>query len=117
MKILTLVLFLTVLCGCQSGLSSKEKHELEVMINLHRINANTIFVQDSIRKATALQIEHFGLPQEQLDTMLALTMKVFSNEWNSPYDIKRDRFLTLDKYLEYCKSNNLDAKTYYQFIK
>ncbi len=43
-------------------------------------------------------------------------MAVFSSEWNKPYDIKKDRNITTDKYMDYCKAHNLDPETYYKFL-
>jgi len=41
---------------------------------------------------------------------------VFKDQWNEPYLIAKDYKLTLHKYLEYCKANNKDIKSFYNFM-
>jgi hypothetical protein len=116
MKKIFYVLTFTLIISCNSKKSDLNKQEAETFIKIHNLIVSGRFSQDSIKEATNVEIQHIGIRKSLVDSVIKTHMVVYSNEWNDPYDIKKDRFLTYEKYLEYCKAHNLDATTYYKFI-
>jgi hypothetical protein len=91
-KIIPLVMLMAWSCNSPSdpALSENEKYNIQKSIDLHNITVQYQFKKDSIDGK--------------------------ADSWSAPYDIKKDRFLTLDKYLEYCKAHKYDPKEYAKFI-
>jgi hypothetical protein len=95
-KIIPLVVLVAWSCNSTpvpsdgAALSENEKYNIQKSIDLHNITAQYQFKKDSIDGK--------------------------ADSWSAPYDIKKDRFLTLDKYLEYCKAHKYDPKEYAKFI-
>jgi hypothetical protein len=87
-KILPLLMLIAL--SCNQPLTENEKYSIQKSIDLHNITAQYQFKKDSIDGK--------------------------ADSWSVPYDIKKDRFLTLDKYLEYCKAHKYDPKEYAKFI-
>jgi len=116
MRILITIVLLTLL-SCKSGLTESEEKTINLSLTLHNQNARLKFALDSIEEVTKYRIEHIATKNHpDFDKWLQSHMDVFENEWNSPYDIKKDRNLTMDKYLDYCKAYNHDPKAFYKFM-
>lgn len=115
--ILTLAALPTVLSCRSGGLSEETKGSIKLYIDMHNVKTGTKFSMDSIDEATRYKISIIQYKNDvDVEDFTKTHMEVFANEWNKPYSIQKDRFLTMDRYLEYCKANNLDAETYYKFI-
>lgn len=115
MKTLLLGLFLITFISC--GLSKKEKDQIQFYINLHNSSTKLKFNLDSIKEASNIKMKYLDMKgTTELNQYIQSHMKVFANEWNKPYDIKRDRFLTLESYLKYCEAHNYKPKEYIKFI-
>lgn len=118
MKLAYITILSVLVFSCHSGVSAKKKAEIEFAIKFHSTNINSVFVQDSIMAETDYRIRNIRrIPKDSIDKYAKTEMKVYSNNWNKPYDIKKDRQLTFDKYMDYCKANNLDPDTYYKFLE
>jgi hypothetical protein len=114
-KFITLLCFITAI-SCNSKKSDTNKAEVQASIQIHNLIVKGRFQQDSLKEKTSVEIQHIGIRKSLVDSVIQTHMTVYSNEWNEPYDIKRDRFLTFEKYMEYCKAHNVDAKTFYKFL-
>jgi hypothetical protein len=53
---------------------------------------------------------------DSIKNILKIQGEVFAREYNKEYDIKKDRAVTLQTYLDYCKAHNHDPLTYYKFM-
>lgn len=116
-SILLLLIPVPILFACkQPGLNNEKKETIQSMIRMHNINVETKFTLDTIEEKTNLRIKYLGLPETQVQNYIDAHLKVFENEWNKPYDIRKDKSLTLEKYLEYCEANNKNPETYYKFM-
>lgn len=100
----------------QSGLSKEKKNSIDLHIRIHNAKVQTDFSLDSVNEVQSIKIKHVSLPKEKVNDYLLSHMKVFEDQWNKPYDIRKDKSLTLEKYFDYCKAHNLDPETYYKFI-
>jgi len=102
-----------ILLSCRNeNLSDEQKKLLETTITRHNIVTEDRFAQDSIHE---LQIHRLKYQQKNaagFQEYLKAHMIYFSNSWNRPYDIKKDRKLTLQSYLDYCEANNLKPLEY-----
>ena len=115
MKYILLVTALFTIVSC--GISANDKDRINFFINFHNTNVYGDFQLDSIRHDGDLRINYIDLKNSpQLISYLESSGQVYKNNWNKPYSISKDYELTFDKYLEYCKANNKDIKTYYKFI-
>jgi hypothetical protein len=90
MNFKTLPLLMLGLASCNSTLTENEQYNIQKAIDIHNITAQYQFTKDSIDGK--------------------------ADSWSAPYDINKDRFLTLEKYLEYCKAHKYDPKEYAKFI-
>lgn len=114
---LILALFVFCLLSCKSGLSDQDKKNLLFYIDLHNSSLKTKFSVDSINETTKVKIRYITLHDTAtVNNYLRAHMAVFANEWNSPYNIQKDRFLTLQSYLDYCKAHNYEPTEYIKFI-
>ena len=111
MKRKALFILITGLPGffaCRSELSTKEKEIIQTAIQSHNLQAQQKFSADSIEEIAKLKKSYviFGLKDTQLlHDKIKTTSLIFSRNYNIPYDLQKDRFLTLKKYLDYCKAN------------
>ncbi len=84
-----------------------------------KANADLQYKLDSIDAATAYEASllKLQLTKAKQDSFVINQMAPFKYDWNKPYDIKKDREITLQKYLDYCKANGYDPETYYKTIE
>lgn len=115
--VLIISLFLLVSCG-NSAMSESKKEYIKTVLLIHNINTHIRFVEDSLREGEKFQTSLIGLKfsKDSVEAFSKVHGKVFANEWNDPYDIKKDQFLTFEKYIDYCKAHNLDEKSYFEFL-
>jgi hypothetical protein len=91
MKKLPLFLCITaLLLACKSKITQNDEFIIQKSIDIHNTKARYRFTIDSIDGK--------------------------AESWSAPYDIKKDRFLTMDKYIEYCKAHGYDPKEYTKFL-
>lgn len=109
--ILTIALF-----SCSNSLSDSKKASIKLSIDLHNVNTSLKYKLDSIDEATNYKIRLFKAKIKEDKDYTETHMAVFANQWNDPYDIQKDRFLTVEKYLDYCKANGLNAESYHKFL-
>lgn len=114
---LLIILLTPVFFACkQSGLSKEKKNSINLYIRIHNAKVQTDFSLDSIEETTAIKIRYVSLPKDRVNDYIVSHMGVFEDQWNQPYDIRKDKNLTLEKYLDYCKANNKDPETYYKYL-
>lgn len=113
-----LVLLLLSACKNDKELSTSKKRLISLSLDLRNMSVHTTFFKDSLQELQYYKTILFNarLPKDSMQDYESVHMRVFSNQWNEPYDIKKDRFLTIDKYLDYCKAHRLDPETYYKFL-
>jgi hypothetical protein len=109
MKILIALIASLTLIAC-GGLSEKEKKGLEFRLSLRNINATTNYQVARINERARLEIKYIGYSKADTAKAIPLELQIFDRQWNSPYDIKRDTAITLDKYLDYCEKHNKNPK-------
>jgi len=96
--------------------SSEERKMLQTYITTHNITTQSRFDQDSINELQQERRKYKKKNENGFQESLDAHMKFFSNKWNMAYDIKRDRNLTLESYLEYCKAHNFKPREYIKYI-
>lgn len=115
MKYILLGLFFSItIQSC--GLSSSDKKQIEFNIKMHNDRALLNYRIDSIREISRLQSEAILTKRPLTTEYRDLNMSLFNSKYNKPYDIKKDRFLTLDSYLQYCRANGFDEKEYIKIM-
>lgn len=115
MKIIIAVLLSVAIYSC--GMSKSEKDNIQAMINFHNVKAHTRFFEDSLNEIERKHIEIYHLSKQiDISRHLKIHGDTFESKWNNPYEISKDYNLTFDKYVEYCKANNKDPKTFYKFM-
>ena len=114
---LTLLICPILVVSCDNdSLSKKERVQIQQMIDIHNISTNAAFIGDSMDDQRARLIRYSALPATERNHKLEIDGKAFKALWNKDYNISRDYNLTLETYLDYCKKNNKDPKTFYQFM-
>lgn len=114
MKHLPLLLFLIMVAAC--GLSKTEKNQLEFEIKMHNDKVSLNYRLDSLNEESSLKTMTRQNPKLIDSEYRRSHMSLFERSWNRPYDIKKDRFLTLESYLKYCEAHNYKPKEYIKFI-
>jgi len=113
-------LFLAIIflsCKGEDQLTKEEEQSLQLQIQGHNIDAEEKFRLDSVREITNIELQYVGLPKDKVQEYIDAHMKVFTTKWNTPYNIKKDRRLTLEEYLKYCKVNNYKPVEYIDYIR
>ena len=98
-------------------LTEQQKTELKQSIEMHNVAAQKKFMSDSVQKAQHYRIGYVGLAEDTVEKYLKLQMVDYYKDWNKPYDIQKDRNLTLESYLEYCKTHNYLPAEYIKNLK
>lgn len=116
--IFAFIIVLFFIVSCSQGISESSKELIKTRIDIHNITVRLKFVKDSLNEDFRYytKIRSLGLSKDSILEFRKTHGNVFANEWNEPYSIANDRFLTLDKYLDYCKAHKLDPETYDQFL-
>jgi hypothetical protein len=109
---------LIIACFFVTSCQSKPNEDtFNTWLLIHNQKAHYNFFKDSLDQASAIEIEYIGNPDKSLlHERLKSSGDVFKDKWNEPYDISKDYNLTMEKYLDYCKANGKDPKTFYEFI-
>jgi hypothetical protein len=103
-------------CG-GNQISKKDRELLDFRVDIIRQTSSTNYNIDSLKELTNFRIEHIRIQKDKrFNQFLQSHMDAFSRGYNDPYDIKKDRFLTLEKYLEYCKAHKYDPVKYIEFL-
>jgi len=112
-----LLLLNLILLSCKNeGLSNEEKQVLKFQITRHNIATEATFVQDSIHELQKQRAKYRQKYLTGFGEYLKDHMIFFSNNWNRPYNIKKDRTLTLESYLDYCRVHKYNPKQYIKNI-
>jgi len=112
-----LVLLTLILLSCKTeDLSPEEKQILRTHITRHNILTETKFVQDSINEVQQHRAKYQKKYAAGFQEYLKAHMVFFSDNWNKPYDVKKDRDLNLEQYLHYCKAYNYSPMEYIKNI-
>ena len=90
---------------------------LQTSITTHNITTQARFDHDSINELQRERRKHKRKIENGFQQYLDAHMKFFSNKWGKPYDIKKDRNLTLHLYLEYCMTHNYNPMEYIKYIQ
>jgi len=106
-----LLLLSVILSSCKNeDLSPEEKQILQTHITRHNIATEARFVQDSIHELQEHRAKYQLKYKTGFSEFLKDHMILFSNNWNRPYNINKDRTLTLDSYLDYCGVHKYNPK-------
>lgn len=124
MKKFISILFVTFLIACSStskdGLTKEEENVLITKINKFNEKQYFQFFSDSNREINYYKIELIkttDLPRTKIDEFAQTHIESWVvNTYNKPYKIEKDYKLTLKSYLSYCKTMNLDSKTYIDIL-
>ena len=112
-----LVLLAMILLSCKNnGLSPEEQQILQTHITQHNISTEAKFVQDSINELQQHRVKYQKKYADGFPQYLKAHMEYFSDNWNKPYDVKKDRDLNLEQYLHYCKTYNYSPMEYIKNI-
>lgn len=112
-----LVLLSMILLSCKNeDLSPEEKNILQTHITRHNITTESKFVQDSINELQQQRVKYQKKYGNGFQEYLKAHMEFFSNNWNKPYDVKKDRDLDLEEYLHYCRAHNYSPMKYIKNI-
>jgi hypothetical protein len=111
------VLLTVILLSCKNeDLSPEEKQILRTYITRHNITTESKFVEDSINELLLHRTKYQKKYAAGFQDYLRAHMEFFSNNWNKPYDVKKDRDLNLEEYLHFCKAHNYSPMEYIQNI-
>ncbi len=108
-----------LIAACNGGdLSKSKKDAIQFTLEIHNSNPELKFKLDSVTEGSNFEISllKYHLSKDSSTSLIKRQMKIFANDWNTPYDIKKDRDITLDKYVDYCKDNKYDPETYYKVL-
>lgn len=112
-----LVLITMILLSCKNeDLSAEEKQILQTSITRHNIITETKFVQDSMAEVQQHREKYQKKYAAGFQEYLKAHMEFFSDNWNKPYDVKKDRDLNLEEYLHYCRAHNYSPMEYIKNI-
>ena len=112
-----LVLLTMMLLSCKNeDLSPQEKQILQTRITRHNIATETKFAQDSINELQLHRTKYKKNYADGFQQYLKAHMEYFSDNWNKPYDIKKDRDLNLETYLNYCRAHKYSPMEYIKNI-
>jgi len=108
-----LVLLAMTLLSCKNNeLSPEEQQILQTHITQHNINTEAKFVQDSINELQQHRVKYQKKYADGFPQYLKAHMEYFSDNWNKPYEVKKDRNLNLETYLNYCRAHNYSPMEY-----
>jgi Mg2+ and Co2+ transporter CorA len=107
---------LFLIFSCASHLTEEDKTQLSKKIESRNTLLRLKFVADSSAEVIKIVKENYPKPEHAIKDYLKSHMDSFSTNWNNPYAIKKDRNLTLDKYLNYCRENKTDPKDYINYM-
>src|SRR5919112_5766143 len=94
-------ILLFFLYSCASNLSDEDKIQLSKKIEARNTLLKLRYVADSSAEVIKVVKQNYPKSESAIKRYLEAHMDSFSINWNNPYDIKKDRNLTLDKYLDY----------------
>lgn len=114
MKYLKLLPILLLFACQDKGLSDYDKNLIQINLDLLLINSHHDFAIDSLREVSKFKEKHDKpiYPDKLKRDHLKSHMAVFANEWNKPYKLEKDRFITVESYVEYCKAYKYDPVDY-----
>lgn len=116
MRLAPFLLFALLSCK-SSGPTPEQIDRYKFYIDLHNITTKSRFAQDSIEEDYRLRRQYIDLKDSpQLKNYLKTHGEVFADQWNNPYDVRKDRFLTVEKYLDYCKAHGYDPDKWIEFL-
>lgn len=115
MRILAIILIVGLVACKSKGISKDDKELIKLKLEFLRMDAATDYKVAAIKKETEFKIKYIDYSNR--DSLVKLSVKAWSYDWNKPYDITKDSTITYEKYLDWCKANNFDPVTKIDFLK
>lgn len=111
------LLFVLVLISCKSGLSENDKVVLKYRIQMHNSMTRLEYLRAEMEEEERLRLKYRNYSEDGRKKLVEIGIRGYYNDWNYPYDIKKDTGLTLYEYLKYCEAHNYDPEKYIEFLR